>query len=261
MTLDYDEIDRQLADKGWAKVESVYDGALLDVIKGEIETALPVYERIQWENGVGEESRNATHHTILLCPTMLKLIDPNPLHDYLEHYFDSKYILFTMGASMVKPRGDYVYTQNIHRDMRGFSGPYRLNINTLVMLDDSTEDNGATWMLSGSHKHADKPAEEHFYRYAERATGQKGDVLLFDGHIWHAAGINRTDKPRTIITPIYTRPFSKQALDYPKAFGMNFKDRISEQLRQILGYNALVPQSLEEFYKVRDKRFYKPDQG
>lgn len=258
---DFSQMLKELDDRGWTRVEAVYPAELLDAIKDEIEAAWPVYKRIQQENGVGDESRNASHHSILLCPSMLKLLDPNPIHDFLECYFGGRYILNTMGASVIRPDNEYVYTQKIHRDLRSFSGDYRLAVNTLVMLDDSTEDNGATWMLSGSHKTDPKPDEDYFFAHAERALGRKGDVLIFDANIWHSAGVNSTDRSRTIITPIYSRPFVKQALDYPRAFGMNFKDRISPQLAQILGYNALVPTSLEEFYKPADKRFYKADQG
>ena len=129
------------------------------------------------------------------------------------------------------------------------------------MLDDSTEENGATWMYSGSHKFAEKPDEEDFYKNSVRATGKKGDVLIFDGNIWHAAGKNRSKNVRRILTPIYTKPFMKQQLDYPRAFGYDFIYNISDELKQTLGYNALVPTQLTEFYQPQEKRFYKSNQG
>jgi ectoine hydroxylase-related dioxygenase (phytanoyl-CoA dioxygenase family) len=165
-----------------------------------------------------------------------------------------------MGASFVEP-GAPIYTHKIHRDLRSFSGDCRLQINTLIMLDDSTEENGATWMASGSHRADAAPSRETFFKTAERATGRAGDVLVFDGNLWHCAGENASAKPRCIITPIFSRPFVKQALDYPAAFGPDFGDLVSEDLRQLLGYNALTPTSLREFYQPVEKRFYKSDQG
>jgi len=257
--MNYEKLEDELDEKGFAKVEGVYPEEVVEAVKLEFDGVKDIYTRLQYEAGVGEQSKNATHHTILLCPKMLQLIDPNPIHGFLNHYFRGPYILYTMGASTVKPHGEYVYTQKIHREFYTFS--HRLMVNTLIMLDDSTEDNGATYMLSGSHKTTEEPDEEYFYENAVRVLGKKGDVLLFDPNIWHAAGINTTEKPRTIITPLFVKPFLKQALNYPKAFGRDFQYRISDELKQTLGYNAQIPESLTDFYQPEEKRFYKRNQG
>jgi ectoine hydroxylase-related dioxygenase (phytanoyl-CoA dioxygenase family) len=106
-----------------------------------------------------------------------------------------------------------------------------------------------------------KPDEDEFYCNAIRAVGKKGDVLLFDGNMWHAAGRNLTDKARHIITPFFSKPYIKQQLDYPRALGIDFGKTLSPLLAQILGYNAMVPVSLNEFYQPDEHRFYKKDQG
>jgi ectoine hydroxylase-related dioxygenase (phytanoyl-CoA dioxygenase family) len=54
-----------------------------------------------------------------------------------------------MGVSRIT-KNTKTYTENIHRDIRSFTGSNKLWLNTLIMLDDSTEDNGATWLLEGS---------------------------------------------------------------------------------------------------------------
>jgi len=257
---DFKSIEADIVERGWAILKGVYDMALIEDIRADIERQIPVYERIQKEEGVFEESQNAYHHSIVGCPAQMKLIDPNPIHGFLEHYFEGRYILNAMGTTCILPNQP-VYTQKIHRDSRSYSDGSRLIINTLIMLDDSTEDNGATWMLEGSHKGGSRPSDEEFYAKSIRACGQTGDVLLFDGNIWHSSGANKTDKPRRIITPLYSKPFVKQSLDYPRAFGMDFANKISPELKQIIGYNALTPTCIQEFYKPRDKRFYKSDQG
>ncbi len=255
-----EKLDQDIVKNGWAVLRGLYSAELMERIKQELETLRPLYDKIQKEQGVYEETRNAYHHTVVLSPAQLELINPNPIHDFLEHYFEGRYILNTMGTSYLEPQSD-LYTQNIHRDIRSFSGKGRLLINTLIMLDDSTEENGATWMLEGSQNTDTPPEEEYFYANAIRALGKAGDVLMFDGNIWHAAGVNTTKNPRRIITPFYSKPLMKQGLDYPRAFGYDFALHIPDQLRQLLGYNALTPTTISEFYKPRDKRFYKPDQG
>ncbi len=84
---------------------------------------------------------------------------------------------------------------------------------------------------------------------------------MFNSNLWHAAGVNRSDRPRRALTLAFTRPFVKQQLDYPRALGYDRGDSFSPALRQLLGYNARVPSSLDEWYQPLDKRLYKRDQG
>lgn len=258
--MDISSVVQTLESRGWARVPAVYDRATIDEILEEFYRFEYVFLKIQAKKGLTRQTQNATHHTPVICRKMLMLLEENRVSPILDAYFEGKYILNTMGLSKVS-QDNSVYTQNIHRDTRSFSGSAKLWINTLIMLDDSTEDNGSTWMLEGSHREPQKPDESRFYENAVRANGKKGDVLLFDGNIWHAAGKNLTDKPRHIITPIYSRPFIKQQLDYPRAFGPDFCDTLSPHLQQILGYNARVPVTLDEFYQRDEDRFYQRDQG
>jgi len=260
MNLNYKKMITELDEKGFIKVESVYSCEQMDEVKKEYASVKENFKILQYDAGVGKECTNATHHTILMCPKMLKLLDPNPLHDFIEYYFNGKYILYTMGASSKMPNAEYVYTQRIHREFYTFTFGQKLMLNTLIVLDDSTQDAAATWMLEGSHKSDKNPTSEYFYNNAVQVTAKKGDVLIFDANIWHAAGVNKTDKPVEIITPLYTKPFIKQSLNYPRAFGLDFQYTISEELKQTLGYNAIIPETIQEFYKTEDKRFYKRNQ-
>jgi ectoine hydroxylase-related dioxygenase (phytanoyl-CoA dioxygenase family) len=134
-------------------------------------------------------------------------------------------------------------------------------INMLVMVDDFTLENGATYLLSGSHLKDEKPSERNFYDRAERAIGKAGSILMFDSLLWHAAGINRTSAERRALTLAFTRPFQKQQMDYPRVLGYKAMDSFDEDLKQILGYNSRVPTSLDEWYQPPAKRFYRPGQG
>ena len=258
--IDLKAIEHDIQTRGWAHIKNVYSMDLVEEVRADLERMRPVYEQIQKDAGIYEETRNAYHYTIVSCPSQLKMLDPFPFHEFLEHYFRGRYILSSMGTTFVEPNVN-VYTQNIHRDSRSYHPENPQLLNMLIMLDDSTEDNGATWLLEGSQNQADKPSEEFFYENAVRGIGEAGDVIFFDGNIWHSSGENTTDKVRRIITPMFSRPFFKQGLDLPRAFGYDFALQISDELKQILGYNALTPVTLQEFYKPREKRFYKADQG
>lgn len=247
--------------KGYCLIEGVYPPSLMEDVKEEFYQMEPSFVCIQQEQGISDKVIDATHHTLVLCRTMLKLLEKNKVTSFLEEFFaPKKYILNTMGLSKIRPNGS-VYTQNIHRDVRTFQGATELWVNTLIMLDESTPDNGATWIMEGSEKLAKKPSDEEFWEKAVQVVGSPGDVLIFHGGVWHCAGQNSTDNTRHIITPFYSAPFIKQQLDYPRAFGLDFAETCSPHLKQLLGYNALVPSSLYEFYQTDQKRYYKSDQG
>ena len=179
---------------------------------------------------------------------------------WLEQFFQGPYILNTYGGVLNLPN-DVSYVGGVHRDLRTFSGDVHLMVQLLVMLDDFTEDNGATYLLNGSHRLREKPSDEVFFRDAVRAVGPAGSVVMFNSNLWHAAGINRSSRPRRALTIVFTRPFVKQQLDYPRALGYDRADSFSPTLRQLLGYNARVPASLEEWYQPPERRMYKRDQG
>jgi ectoine hydroxylase-related dioxygenase (phytanoyl-CoA dioxygenase family) len=134
-------------------------------------------------------------------------------------------------------------------------------INMLVMIDPFTLENGATHVLSGSHLHAETPAGDAFWGSSERLVGPAGSVVLFDSRLWHAAGTNVSPNVRTALTLSFSRAFVKQQMDYPRFLGEAYGRSLTPEMRQILGYNAMVPTSYDEWYRPRDSRLYKADQG
>lgn len=92
------------------------------------------------------------------------------------------------------------------------------------MLDDFTPENGATRLVPGTHLTHQAPKEvmdDVFAAHPDEvpATGKRGDVLVFNGHCWHAGGLNQTDQTRRAILVHYLRagiprrPDRRQHLD------------------------------------------------
>lgn len=78
------------------------------------------------------------------------------------------------------------------------------------MLDNFTAENGATRLVPKSHLTGQLPKEVMDDLFAPHPdeiilTGQRGDVLIFNGHCWHAGGANGTDAPRRAILAHYLR--------------------------------------------------------
>lgn len=249
-----------LCEDGWALLPSIVPSRLVARLIDELQCVYRDQRALQVRNSVGDGTDGTIHHLPCAGGAFLDFLEDGYGQMVLDAFFSGPYILNTYGGVLNLPN-DPSYVARVHRDQRTFSGGMRLMAQLLVMLDDFTESNGATYLLSGSHRLAERPSDDRFFRDAVRATGASGSILVFDSNLWHAAGINTTPRPRRALTLAFTRPFVKQQLDYPRALGYERADTFSPRLRQLLGYNARVPASLDEWYQPPERRMYRRDQG
>ena len=249
-------LDRQ----GWVIRANAIDTAMLDRLSRDLASAYEWQREVQIRNGVGAGTDGTVHHLPLMAESFLQFLESRACSELLDLFFDGPYILNTFGGVLNLP-DNVSYVGNVHRDLRTYSGNVKLMAQLLVMLDDFTEENGATYLLDGSHRLPDKPTDEEFFAQARRALGRPGSVVLFNSNLWHAAGVNRSRAPRRALTLAFTKPFIKQQLDYPRALGYERRDSFSPRLRQLLGYNARIPTSLDEWYRPPSERLYQRDQG
>jgi hypothetical protein len=250
---------KAIKDEGWTIIPDIVTEELINKLRKGIDEAYETCRSIQVKNGIEANTDGTVHHLLAFKGCFLSFLENLYCHDILDGFFEAPYILNTYGGVINLPR-KASYVANIHRDIRTFYN-IPMMMNMLVMLDDFTLENGATYLLSGSHLKDEKPSEDFFYQNAHRATGKAGSILLFDSLLWHAAGINKSAQSRRGLTLAFTRPFQKQQLDYPRLLGYDIIDNLGEQLKQVLGYNSRVPKSLDEWYQPPHKRFYKPGQG
>lgn len=251
-----------LARQGWVRLPGVLSADLVARINQDMATAYEICRAVQVKNGLAANTDGTVHHILGLGPSFLELLEritQAPLAPVIHSYFGGKSILNSYGGVInIKSKPSYVC--KIHRDVRFFTGELPFMLNLLAMLDDFTLANGATHLLSGSHQADVRPTNEAFYAQADRATGQAGDVILFNSNLWHCAGLNTTDQLRRAVTITLTKPFLKQQLDYPRSFGWEKAAQLSDELRQLIGFNARVPATLEEWYQPPEKRFYQAGQ-
>lgn len=246
---------------GYVIFENFVRKELIDSMIEELEHASLVLAEIQYKNGIAN-STNTVHH-LVANPKWTSFISfleyLGLISTYMETYFGGKFILNSFGGNIL--RSGSSYANNIHRDQRSFSNDLPLMLNTIVMLDDFTENNGATWILPCGHLWKEKPCCEVFDKIAIQTIAPAGSMLMFNSNMWHAAGENRTNKPRRSVTPMFCKPFIKPQFDYPRALGYDKGHEYSDWLCQLLGYNARVPASFSEWYQRPEKRMYRSDQG
>lgn len=250
-----DDFRKQMRDKGWFLFEGVVSIELIERMRIDLEKCYVRCREIQIKNGL-ENTECTVHHIIGQELSFLDcLAGYERLDEYFTAYFGGKYILNSFGGNILSK--GMSYANDIHRDIRSFSGTLPLMLNTLVMLDDFTRDNGATWLMERGHRLNDKPDESEFNESSFQITGKAGSVAVWNSNLWHRAGVNKTDKPRCSITPELSRPFFKQGYDYTKFA----EDYMPDYLKQVLGYYSRTPTSLDDWYRKSYERFYRADQG
>jgi ectoine hydroxylase-related dioxygenase (phytanoyl-CoA dioxygenase family) len=77
--------------------------------------------------------------------------------------------------------------------------------NSVWMLDDFTEENGALRVVPGSHRWGRLPEPDAKVDGEVLVTGKAGTVVVMNAHMWHGGTDNRTDKPRRAMHVYYTR--------------------------------------------------------
>jgi ectoine hydroxylase-related dioxygenase (phytanoyl-CoA dioxygenase family) len=245
---------------GWVIYENALDADFVERIGKDLGTGYQLRRKIQQENGIADHMDGTSHHLLERDNFSLPFLDNGYCHDEITHYLGGKYILNGLNG-VIHAKQEHPYLSNMHRDIRSYQPDTKTLLQMIVTLDDFHAVNGATYFLSGSHKKEHRPDEAYFYEHAARALTPKGSIILFDSNIWHAAGENFIAYPRRALTIGYTRPSIKQQFDYCRFLGYSFVEKLSPQLRQVIGYNARIPENLYEYYQPVHLRMYQRDQG
>lgn len=255
---------KTLDKEGWCKINGVLHESDLEQVRNGLEDAYEICRNIQMKNGMDTNTDGTVHHLLAVKnKVFLSLLDcliDEEMYTLLNQYFQGEFILNSYGG-VINMKNKPSYVANIHRDVRFFSSENDFMINVLFLIDDFKIENGATYLLSGSHKVSNKPEDKAFYENSVRAIGKAGDMILFNSKLWHAAGLNESGENRRAITITLTKPFFKQQLDYCRLLGVEQIEGMEEKMKQLLGYNSRTPSSLDEWYQPIEKRFYKSNQG
>lgn len=243
-----------LEQEGYVIVEGVFKDPLLMELKEQLVSAIDEEAK---EHGTTDYRE---YGMLVACPVyggaFLNVVDSPEYMEPFKWVLDDTCIIYVYTSSSLAP-GKGNYATRLHVDRPHFIPGYTEALGSLVMLDDFTEENGATWILPGSHHQQKQPDEEYFYRHAIRVTAPKGSVVYFHLRLWHAAGINHSNDWRHSLGIGMVRGYLKQRIDLPRAMKGVDVSGISDYGLQKLGFFAQPPSSLEEYYAPLEKRPYK----
>jgi len=129
--------------------------------------------------------------------------------------------------------------QPIHRDQWAFDffpfpAGFEVQCNTIWAIDDFTEANGATRIVAGSHRAADK------LTFAPEATEPAempaGSILFYTGAVYHGAGANRSSGVRRGLNITYNVSWLRQEENQYLAVPPEIARTLPEPLLRLMGY-------------------------
>jgi len=132
-----------------------------------------------------------------------------------------------------------------------------MNMQSLIMMDDFTVENGATACVPFTQREASWPDEDLFDKSFIQTTGKKGTVLLYTGLLNHAAQPNNTGKSRTSILGQYLPKYVRPMEDCDKGTSQEVRDRATPMMRQLLGMKQDYPKMFDEPNKKRYEYVWK----
>ncbi len=135
-----------------------------------------------------------------------------------------------------------------------------LGVSTFWAIDDTTELNGSTEVIPGSHlwdqqsvegastlaDFTNRTALDADHDAGERPDAVKlampsGSLAIAKGTLWHRGGANRSDQPRLIITPQYCVGWARQLENMALAVPAELAERLPERARELIGYSIHPP--------------------
>jgi len=155
----------------------------------------------------------------------------------MQHVLGSQFKLSSLNGRAALPGQGL---QGLHADWSQGVEPGDYYVcNSIWLLSDFTQDNGATRVVPRSHnsrKHPRDVLDDQTAPHPDQMllTAKAGTVVIFNSHTWHGGTLNQTDSPRYGLHGYYCRRDQKQQLMQKEFIRPETYARLSEAARMVL---------------------------
>lgn len=228
----------EIRENGFAVVPDLLSPGEADVLRTALEEIV---------NAETELSRRPTGHQRALYVAVKNPIFLEPLcHPFVlavwRRYLGEDVICSSLSSNTLWPgcTEQYWHVDYPHWTMAEPYPTFPLAAQTLWMLDDFTEENGATAAIPGSHRKDHLPQMGSAWSDdAVILTGRKGSAILADGAFWHTSRPNRTERSRSTLLIKYIRSFCIPQEDM--RWQLSLLENPSAAVRHLLGGDQYQP--------------------
>lgn len=243
---------------GYTVLPGQVGDAELEKLRACSERALATaHEFGQQPKTLSTEYYRATRCLYLWGEPFLRLLEHQTVHALASLLMGKSYLLWDLSVLAALPAPPRATEQEAttawHRDWSGIhcgsSVPGYLWF--FVCLDDVTSENGATWVVPGSHRVLSRfePGLEDdwcddgqpIYPSAFQVTARAGDILVLNPAMLHNSGHNRSDKPRRLLNIGLCHADLDPLMDHWAIAGGAIQRAASSRLCSLLGADRCGP--------------------
>jgi hypothetical protein len=230
------DIAAALAEEGCAVVERLVPTALLDRVGRElapyIEATPPGTDDFagrRTRRTGGLIARSPTCRELVMHPLVLESV-----RTLLAHATGVQLHLTQMITIGPDEPGQQIHRDQWAFDLFPFPAGYEVQCNTIWAVNDFTEENGATRLVPGSNKAADRL--EFTHEQTVPAEMPAGSVLFYTGSLYHGAGANRSAEVRYGLNITYALSWLRQEENQYLAVPAETARTLPEPLLRLMGY-------------------------
>lgn len=129
-----------------------------------------------------------------------------------------------------------------------------LSVNIGWCLDDVSEANGSTRVLSGSHLFTTrKDLPEDMESQMTSVVAKKGSMAVMDGRLWHTSGNNRSENERGMLFGYYSADFLRPQQNWAVTLSEKTRGELSRELRERLGITPRGNARLGDYLNFTDE--------
>lgn len=228
---------REIAEQGYTIVERVIEPELVD----ELDAALLRLERafaVRPGANLFEGDRTIRIYNLLARDRVFERVPVHPaVLPIVEQVLDKGCLVSSLSSISIDPGED---AQPIHADdtLINLPRPHPAVVcNSMWALTDFTAENGATRVVPGSHRFAEKPEFGHVYETIP-AEMPKGSVLIWNGSLWHGGGANHSGARRVGIAMNYCAGFIRQQENQQLGIPLDRVRRFEPRLQELAGFGT-----------------------
>ena len=137
---------------------------------------------------------------------------------------------------------------------------YRVGVDVVLFLADSTQHNGPLVIAPGTHQRMERPTTADLEAVGEPIIAAAGSMLIMDSTTWHREEPNLAGADQAYLTHQLVRPYVKPHFDHVRALGEKTVRSLPKRTQRLLGWTTRVPTSLQDFYLEPEERLYRADE-
>lgn len=229
--MDIKAIAKQVAEDGYAVVPDFIDREEIDFLNEGLNDIFESVISVE-RPGLGQQTLHI-HNVLAKTRSCDRVCMRAGLLDLVEEILGPDFQISSVVAMCPRP-GDR--PQKLHRDDGHFPLPrlFPLIANTLIALDDFTEERGATQIVRRSHL---TPGPVDIHAETVPIEMKAGSLAIWDGGLWHKGGGNTTaDQWRRSLNINFNLSWLKQRENQYLGVPPDVVLNLPERLQQLIGY-------------------------